>query len=148
MTHEHDSLSTREQTSALQGIRVIEFGHYIAGPLAGMLLADQGAEVIKVERPGGDPARAYAAFATWNRGKRSVQLDLKSPDGQAQAQALVRAADVVIESFRPGVAARPGRPRRPRRDPGDDPRRGAPAAPREAPVERQRRETRSKDGVY
>jgi crotonobetainyl-CoA:carnitine CoA-transferase CaiB-like acyl-CoA transferase len=108
MTHDHDSLSTQEQTSALQGIRVIDFGHYIAGPLAGMLLADQGAEVIKVERPGGDPARACAAFATWNRGKQSVQLDLQSPNGRAQAQALVRTADVVIENFRPGVAERLG----------------------------------------
>ena len=108
MTHDSDSPTTAEHVSALQGIRVIDFGHYIAGPLAGMLLADQGAEVIKVERPGGDPARAYAAFATWNRGKRSVVLDLQSPDGQAQAQALVRSADVVIENFRPGVAARLG----------------------------------------
>jgi crotonobetainyl-CoA:carnitine CoA-transferase CaiB-like acyl-CoA transferase len=108
MTHDSDSPTTAEHVSALQGIRVIDFGHYIAGPLAGMLLADQGAEVIKVERPGGDPARAQAAFATWNRGKRSVVLDLQSSDGQAQAQALVRSADVVIENFRPGVAARLG----------------------------------------
>lgn len=93
---------------ALRGLRVIDFGHYIAGPLAGMLLADQGAEVIKVERPQGDPARRHPAFAIWNRGKQSVRLDLQASEGQAQAQALMRSADVVIENFRPGVAERLG----------------------------------------
>ena len=66
-----------------------------------MLLADQGAEVIKVERPEGDPARRHPAFATWNRGKRSVLLDLKSSEGQRKAQLLAQRADVVIENFRP-----------------------------------------------
>jgi formyl-CoA transferase len=73
-----------------------------------MLLADQGAEVIKVERPEGDPARKHPAFATWNRGKRSVVLDLKSAAGQRQAQLLGQRADVLIENFRPGVADRLG----------------------------------------
>jgi len=86
----------------------MDFGHSIAAPLAGMLLADQGATVIKVERRQGDPARVHPAFATWNRGKQSVVLDLKTPEGQAQAQALVRSADVVLENFRPGVAERLG----------------------------------------
>lgn len=94
--------------SALRGVRVIDFGHYLAAPLAGMLLADQGAEVIKVERPEGDPARHHPAFATWNRGKQSIVLDLKTPEGQAQAQALIRSADIVLENFRPGVAERLG----------------------------------------
>ena len=56
-------------SGALQGIRVLDCGHYIPGPLLGMLLADQGADVIKMERPGGDPARREPAFATWNRGQ-------------------------------------------------------------------------------
>ena len=100
---------TRETAAgALRGVRVLDFGHYIPGPLLGMLLADQGAEVIKVERPGGDPARREAAFATWNRGKRSVVLDLKSDEGREQAQGLARTADVLIENFRPGVADRLG----------------------------------------
>ena len=63
--------------SALEHIRVIDFGHYIAGPLTGMLLADQGADVIKVDPPGG-PRWDTPANATWNRGKRSILLDLKS----------------------------------------------------------------------
>lgn len=93
---------------SLRGVRVVEFGQYIPGPLLGMLLAEQGADVIKVERPGGDPARAEPAFATWNRSKRSVELDLKSADGLKQAHDLVNWADVLIENFRPGVADRLG----------------------------------------
>jgi crotonobetainyl-CoA:carnitine CoA-transferase CaiB-like acyl-CoA transferase len=73
-----------------------------------MLLADQGAEVIKVEKPQGDPARTQPAFAIWNRGKQSVVIDLQAPEGQTQAQALMRSADVIIENFRPGVAERLG----------------------------------------
>jgi crotonobetainyl-CoA:carnitine CoA-transferase CaiB-like acyl-CoA transferase len=93
---------------ALRDIRVAEFGQYIPGPLLGMLLSDQGADVIKVERPGGDPARSHPAFATWNRGKRSVVLDLKTEQGQQKARQLVQNADVLIENFRPGVADRLG----------------------------------------
>ena len=93
---------------ALRGIRVVEFGQYIPGPLLGMLLADQGADVIKIERLGGDPARSEPAFATWNRGKRSVELDLNSDDGLKQAHDLIGWADVLIENFRPGVADRLG----------------------------------------
>ena len=97
-----------ETQGALRGVRVVEFGQYIPGPLLGMLLAEQGADVIKVERPGGDPARSEPAFATWNRSKRSVELDLKTTDGQKQAQDLIGWADVLIENFRPGVANRLG----------------------------------------
>jgi len=93
---------------ALRGVQVLDFGQYIPGPMLGMLLSDQGADVIKVERPGGDPARSEPAFATWNRGKRSVVLDLKTPEGQATAQALAKKADIVIENYRPGVADRLG----------------------------------------
>ncbi len=87
---------------------MVEFGQYIPGPLLGMLLAEQGADVIKVERPGGDPARCEPAFATWNRGRRSVELDFKSLVGLKQAKELIAWADVLIENFRPGVADRLG----------------------------------------
>lgn len=96
------------QRGALRGVRVLEFGHYIPGPLLGMLMTDQGADVIKVERPGGDPARNQPAFAIWNRGKRSIVLDLKSPEGCENAAKLASIADVLIENFRPGVAERLG----------------------------------------
>ena len=97
-----------ESQGALRGVRVVEFGQYIPGPLLGMLLAEQGADVIKVERNGGDPARSEPAFATWNRSKRSVELDLKSATGLEKAQELIGWADVLIENFRPGVADRLG----------------------------------------
>ncbi len=79
MTQDRGSAQIPERTGALRGLRIIDFGHYIAGPLAGMLLADQGAEVIKVEKPQGDPAPIHPAFATWNRGKQSVVIDLYTP---------------------------------------------------------------------
>ena len=91
----------------LAGTRVIDFGHYLAGPLTGMLLADQGAEVIKVDRPG-QPACATPAGAVCNRGKQTLELDLKSAAGRAAALQLVASADVVIENFRPGVMERLG----------------------------------------
>ncbi len=91
---------------ALEGIRVIDFGQYIAGPMAAMLLADQGADVIRVEPPGG-PRFDTPANATYNRGKRSIVIDLKSPDVQI-ARNLVLGADIVIENFRPGVMDRLG----------------------------------------
>ncbi len=80
----------------------------MAGPLATMLLADNGADVVKVESPDGDPARDLPAFQTWNRGKRSVTLDLKSDGGRERALKLVRTADVIVTSYRPGVAERLG----------------------------------------
>jgi crotonobetainyl-CoA:carnitine CoA-transferase CaiB-like acyl-CoA transferase len=64
MTQARNGENREMPTGALRGIRVLDFGHYIPGPLLGMLLADQGADVIKVERPGGDPARQQPAFAT------------------------------------------------------------------------------------
>ena len=104
-------MTTTEQNQAqgaLVGLKVLDFGQYIPGPMLGMLLSDQGAEVIKVERPGGDPARTEPAFSTWNRGKRSIVLALKTPEGQANAVALAKQADIVIENYRPGVADRLG----------------------------------------
>ena len=94
-------------SGALAGIRVIDFGQYIAGPLVGMLLADQGADVIKVDPPGG-PRWKTPANATWNRGKRSIVLDLKRAGDLATAKGLVEGADVVVENFRPGVMDRLG----------------------------------------
>ena len=91
----------------LAGYRVIDFGHYLAGPLAGMLLADQGAEVIKVDRPG-HPSCATPAGAVFNRGKQVLELDLKRSAGRDAARQLVAGADVVIENFRPVVMERLG----------------------------------------
>jgi crotonobetainyl-CoA:carnitine CoA-transferase CaiB-like acyl-CoA transferase len=92
---------------ALEGIRVIDFGQYIAGPLAAVMLADQGADVIHVDPPGG-PVRKHPSEAFFNRGKRRISLDLKTPDGLSTAQRLIDSADVVIENFRPGVMDRLG----------------------------------------
>ncbi|MCH8815676.1 MAG: CoA transferase [Chloroflexi bacterium] len=90
------------------GLRVIDFSNWMAGPLATMVLADNGAEVIKVEPPEGDPARELPAFQTWNRGKKSIVLDLKTDEGREQATELVRSADIVVTAFRPAVAERLG----------------------------------------
>jgi crotonobetainyl-CoA:carnitine CoA-transferase CaiB-like acyl-CoA transferase len=92
---------------ALAGVRVIDFGQYIAGPLTAMLLADQGADVVRVEPPGG-PRLDTPANQTWNRGKRSLVLDLTRQEDRATARRLVETADVVVENFRPGVMDRLG----------------------------------------
>ena len=92
---------------ALEHIRVIDFGQYISGPLAGMLLADQGADVVRIDPPGG-PRWETPANSTWNRGKRSITLDLKRADDVAIARSLIESADVVIENFRPGTMDRLG----------------------------------------
>ena len=97
----------RDKQAPLTGIRVVDFGHYIAGPLTGMLLADQGAEVIKVDRPG-RPDYDTPANGVFNRGKQRVTLDLKNADDLAMAVKLICSADVVIENFRPGVMQRLG----------------------------------------
>jgi crotonobetainyl-CoA:carnitine CoA-transferase CaiB-like acyl-CoA transferase len=100
----------------LEGVRVVEFCHVAAGPFCGMLLADFGAEVVKVEPPDGDAMRQWPPitsgfsenFASINRGKRSVALDLKDPAARDAARALVLEADVLIENSRPGVMSRLG----------------------------------------
>lgn len=92
---------------ALDGLRVIDFGQYMAGPLAAMMLADHGADVIRVDPPSG-PMWDTPANAVWNRGKRRISLDLKSASGRRTAQELIASADVVIENFRPGVMDRLG----------------------------------------
>ncbi|HJM89664.1 MAG TPA: CoA transferase [Dehalococcoidia bacterium] len=94
-------------SGALDDIRVIDFGQFIAGPLTGMLLADQGADVIKVDPPGG-PSWDTPANATWNRGKRSLVLNLKDGADIQTARRLIASTDVVIENFRPGVMERLG----------------------------------------
>jgi crotonobetainyl-CoA:carnitine CoA-transferase CaiB-like acyl-CoA transferase len=103
-------------TLLLQGVRVIEFCHVAAGPFCGLLLADMGADVIKVEGPDGDSLRQWPPlrngfsenFAAINRNKRSVVLDLKSGAGKRAARALISSADVVVENNRPGVMDRLG----------------------------------------
>lgn len=94
----------------LRGVRIVDFTKQLPGPFCTQILADLGADVIKIEPPGGDPARAVrsAMFAATNRGKRSIQLNLKAPGGTAACLALMEAADVVVESFRPGVLTRLG----------------------------------------
>jgi crotonobetainyl-CoA:carnitine CoA-transferase CaiB-like acyl-CoA transferase len=91
----------------LAGIRVVDFGQYLAGPAVGMLLADQGARVVRVDPPEG-PRWDRPANAILNRGKASIALDLKDPADQVIARRLVEAADVVVENFRPGVMRRLG----------------------------------------
>lgn len=95
-------------TLPLSGVRILSLAEQYPGPYAGMLLADLGADVILVERPGsGDPSRRFPGlFSSLNRNKRSVVLDLKSDEGRALFLELVDSADVVMEGFRPGVMAR------------------------------------------
>ncbi|MDO9433940.1 CaiB/BaiF CoA-transferase family protein [Hydrogenophaga sp.] len=109
--------SSSAKTLPLAGVRVVDFSTLLPGPLCGHLLAQAGAEVVKVERPGrGDEMRSYVPkfgedsvnFVLLNQGKRSVAIDLKSAEGREQALALVRDADVLIEQFRPGVMDRLG----------------------------------------
>jgi crotonobetainyl-CoA:carnitine CoA-transferase CaiB-like acyl-CoA transferase len=97
----------------LQGIRVLDMGTFITGPAAAMLLADMGAEVIKVEQPEtGDPFRAFDGdlysphFQTYNRNKKSIELNTKDEADLAKCDELVASADVFIQNFRPGVAER------------------------------------------
>jgi crotonobetainyl-CoA:carnitine CoA-transferase CaiB-like acyl-CoA transferase len=100
--------------SVLSGVRVLEQGTFITGPCAGMMLADLGADVIKVESPGGDPYRSYQGgqfsphFQAYNRNKRSVALDLHQQADRDTFASLVRNADVYIQNFRPGTAERLG----------------------------------------
>src|SRR5687767_8611975 len=97
--------------SALDGIRVLDVTQVMAGPFCAMQLSDMGADVIKVEPPGGDPTRHMGArsgldsagFAALNRGKRAIVLDLKSDAGRDAFRRLAARTDILIENFRPGV---------------------------------------------
>ena len=106
---------TASATSALPltGIRVVEFTHMVMGPTCGMILADLGAEVVKVEPPGGDKTRSLPGlgrgfFRTFNRNKKSIVLDVHTDAGLATAKALIAASDVMLENFRPGQMAKLG----------------------------------------
>src|SRR5204863_2097429 len=92
--------------SVLDGVRVLDLSSGIAGPVVGMLLADHGADVIKIEPPGGDPRRGTPGYDTWLRGRRSAELDLRDSTDHATFLALAHDADVVLESFSPGVTDR------------------------------------------
>jgi crotonobetainyl-CoA:carnitine CoA-transferase CaiB-like acyl-CoA transferase len=103
---------TPSDKKVLDGIRVVDLSRVLAGPYCGQLLADFGADVIKVEAPGGDENRGWpplgpngeaANFASVNRGKRSLVLDLKSSDGQRALTHLARSTDILVENYRPGV---------------------------------------------
>ncbi|MBQ0921557.1 CoA transferase [Hydrogenophaga aromaticivorans] len=92
----------------LEGVRVIEFTHMVMGPTCGMILADLGAEVIKVEPPGGDKTRTLPGlgigfFRSFNRNKKSVVLDIQTEEGLATAKELIGQCDVLLENFRPGL---------------------------------------------
>ena len=108
--------SCDKASAPLAGIKVLDLSRVLAGPYCTALLADLGAEVIKLEPPAGDDYRHIgpfrdgesALFTLNNRGKKSLVLDLKDPDDQAIAQAIAARVDVVVENFRPGVAARLG----------------------------------------
>lgn len=108
-----------EPAKPLDGFRVLDFTQNVAGPLAGQVMADLGAEVIKVEAPGGEAARQITAvlpgrpplasyFLPNNRGKKSVTVDLRTDEGREQILRLADTADVVLEGFRPGVMERMG----------------------------------------
>jgi crotonobetainyl-CoA:carnitine CoA-transferase CaiB-like acyl-CoA transferase len=100
----------------LSGITVVDLTQFLPGPMMTVMMADQGARIIKIEPPAGDPARDQAPFeaghsvwfANLNRGKESVVLDLKDEGGKAALRALIASADVFVEGFRPGVMARLG----------------------------------------
>jgi len=104
-------------TQPLAGVRVLDFSTLLPGPMAGLILAEAGAEVIKIERPGfGEEMRHYAPpfgdtsmnFALLNRGKKSLALDLKNPETIDKLQPLIAESHVILEQFRPGVMARLG----------------------------------------
>jgi len=106
-------MSLHRPAGPLVGITVVEFGQYIAVPGAAQLLSDQGADVIKIEAPGGEGARQAAGygaamFASYNRGKRMVSLDLRTDEGRRAALALALGADVVMSNARPGAMERAG----------------------------------------
>src|SRR5450631_3814050 len=101
---------------SLSGIRVLELARYQAGPRGGMILSDLGAEVIKIERLGGEETRKNPPvvrgqsiyFTVYNRGKKSLCLDMRSPEGKQIFTDLVKQSDIVLENFRPGTMAAMG----------------------------------------
>ena len=109
----NDSLQAPDPTLPLQGLRVVEFTHMVMGPTCGMVLADLGAEVIKVEPVAGEGTRTLQGagigfFPMFNRNKKSIGLDLHTAEGAEAARRLAASADVVIENFKPGTMAKYG----------------------------------------
>jgi formyl-CoA transferase len=101
-------MSSEKTGLPLEGVRVIEFTHMVMGPTCGMILADLGAEVIKVEPPGGDktrnlPGLGIGFFRSFNRNKKSVVIDIQTQEGLAAAKELIGQSDVLLENFRPGL---------------------------------------------
>ena len=101
-------MTTEKTGLPLEGVRVIEFTHMVMGPTCGMILADLGAEVIKIEPPGGDktrklPGLGIGFFRSFNRNKKSVVLDIQTPEGMATAKELIGQSDILLENFRPGL---------------------------------------------
>jgi crotonobetainyl-CoA:carnitine CoA-transferase CaiB-like acyl-CoA transferase len=92
----------------LVGLRIVEIGEGMAVQVAGLMLSELGADVLKVERPGGDPSRGTAPFANWNRGKRSLELDLDAVDGMDALKERLAGADVLLHQFSPARAKRRG----------------------------------------
>lgn len=113
---QNDTADRAARSGPCSGYRVLELGTMVSGPFCGQLLADMGADVIKLEGKDGDLMRAVhpikhgqsAQFLQFNRNKRSIAVDLKSPEGQHVARALVARADILVENFRPGVTSRMG----------------------------------------
>jgi crotonobetainyl-CoA:carnitine CoA-transferase CaiB-like acyl-CoA transferase len=109
-------MSVRSPSGPLTGVRVLDFGSYIAGPYGAAVLGDLGADVVKIEAVGGDLARHWGPFLRgesklfqgYNRNKRSIAVDLRAAAGREVAHALARSADVVVENMRPGITARLG----------------------------------------
>jgi formyl-CoA transferase len=106
-------MSTNDTKLPLDGVRVIEFTHMVMGPTCGMILADLGAEVIKIEPPGGDktrklPGLGIGFFRSFNRNKKSVVLDITTAEGREAAVELIGTCDVMLENFRPGLMTKLG----------------------------------------
>ena len=91
-------------TEILEGMTIVDFSTGWPGSIATMVLSDFGAEVIKVEPPTGDPYRAFPQSSLWNRGKKSLVLDMETEEGLHTARSLIKKSDVLVESFSPGEA--------------------------------------------
>ena len=106
--HPTDTPPGRDVTGPLHGVRVVELAGIGPGPFAAMLLADLGADVVRVDRPEPSPLGGDPALDLTNRNKRSVLVDLKTPEGPHAVRALAARADILLEGYRPGVAERLG----------------------------------------
>lgn len=112
--HQPEASSAPSKAMPLAGVRVLDFGHTVMGPTAGLVLADLGADVVRIEpAPGGDPTRKLKGFGTgyfpfFNRNKKSLALNLKTPEGLVIAKKLIAKSDVLIENFGPGTMDRLG----------------------------------------